>query len=305
MVSACAGFRPASQGAAINYEPETAVLLSKFSDYAYIKDENELKEILAKESPPFSLLRKITETETGYDAQAFIAYNDSKIIIAVRGSEFPFVTMDWRNNVKFFQYTNKEVKQYCPGSGIHGGFFQSALRIKEIKNLESGSYIYNEIIKLHAEGGRKLYFTGHSLGGAIANVLAFFTAYETPLEISGVYTYGEPKGGNITYQECHDERLLDKTFRFINNRDVVARIRGPNDYVHLGNLAYFDRKGQVTDINTYSKWGVTADIVTLRFVRDHFLETYKKLVIKNINVNPYEKSLFNKSTQPNAEAVDN
>ena len=286
----CAGFRGPSNGASANYNPEAAVLLSRFSDYAYIKDERELNTALALEQPSYLLLRKISESETGYDAQAFVAYNDTTIIISVRGSELPFISMDWRNNSKYFQYTNASVSQYCPEAGIHGGFFLSAFRIKNIRNYSDSAYVFEEIRRLQLEGNRQIYFTGHSLGGAIANLLAMFTAYETDLAVEGVYTYGEPKGGNVAYQKCHDARLVDKTFRFINNRDVVARVRGPGSYIHVGNLAYFDSKGSLTDINTYSTIGVIVDILTFRFVRDHFLDSYKELLERNRTVNPYMQS---------------
>jgi triacylglycerol lipase len=216
------------------------------------------------------------------------------IIVSVRGSEIPFISMDWRNNAKFIQYTNKRVTEYCEGAGIHGGFFQSALRIGNTKlnSLENTS-IYTKIEELQKNTNRDLYFTGHSLGGAIAEILAFFSAYETNMDITAVYTYGEPKNGNLAYRDCHDKVLRDKTFRFINNRDIVARVRGSGEYSHVGNLAYFDRNGNLSDINTYSSYlGITGDVLLLRFAFDHKLANYIELLEKNINVQPY-------SSQPN------
>ncbi len=96
----------------------------------------------------------------------------------------------------------------------------------------------------------------------IANVLAFFTVYETDIEVSGIYTFGEPKSGNIGFQICHDEKLIDKSFRFVNNRDAVARISQSRSYVHVGNLVYFDTDGDMYDIATYiSKFGILKDII--------------------------------------------
>ncbi len=290
LMAGCASFRPSSDKAGKEYSPEFSILLGGFSDLAYIKSEEELVRELSARFPGYSLLRKVSEKETGYDAQAFVAYDDKNVIISVRGSEFPFVSMDWRNNSKFFQYTNRDVSSYCPGAGMHGGFFQSALRIKAVGLQGEGpGSAYREIERLQKEG-RNLYFTGHSLGGAIAQVLALFTSYETDLHVSGVYTYGEPKGGNSFYQDCHDKKLRDVTFRFINNRDVVARVRGPGNYVHVGNLAYFDRSGDLYSVNTYStRLGVFGDILLMRVFTDHRIKSYNKLLRKNSTVNPFDE----------------
>lgn len=287
---ACAGFRGPSDQAESFYSSSMASKLADFSDMAYEKDENKLTKKLKEEYPGFKLLRKIGEDETGYDAQAFVAYDDSQIIVAARGSEFPFISSDWSKNARFLQYHNDRTDTYCEGLGVHGGFFQSALRIANSNLSEKEKTpVYKKIEALQKEGSREVYFTGHSLGGAITNALAFFAAYETDIEINGIYTYGEPKGGNSKYQECHDRKLRDITFRFINNRDIVARIRGPGEYVHVGNLAYFDGDGNLSDVNTYSKWGVTKDVLLFRWVSDHLLGGYKELVNYNINVNPFNR----------------
>ena len=289
-LTACAGFRPASDQAGSYYNSNMASVLADFSDLAYEKEENKLVNSLKEQHPGFSLLRKIGEEETQYDAQAFVAYDDDLIIVSVRGSELPFITMDWSNNAKFFQYKNERTDAYCEGLGVHGGFFQSALRIANTNLSEEENIpVYKKIEALQKEGNRKVYFTGHSLGGAIANALAFFAAYETNIKISGVYTYGEPKGGNLTYQQCHDQKLRDITFRFINNRDVVARVRGPGEYVHVGNLAYFDSSGDLYDKNTYTSFlGMTGDVLLFRWARDHFMSNYKELVNDNLDVNPFK-----------------
>ena len=171
-------------------------MLADFSDLAYEKDESKLIKSMKEQHPSFNLLRKIGEEETQYDAQAFVAYDEDLIIVSVRGSELPFITMDWSTNAKFFQYKNEWTDAHCEGLGVHGGFFQSALRIANINLSEEENIpVYKKFEALQKEGNRKVYFTGHSLGGAITNALSFFSAYETDIEISGVYTYGEPKEG--------------------------------------------------------------------------------------------------------------
>ena len=62
---------------------------------------------------------------------------------------------------------------------------------------------------------KNIYFTGHSLGGALA-VVAAKCKY-----VAEVYTYGQPRVGNRLYAK----QVKSKVHRFVNNNDVVPRIR--------------------------------------------------------------------------------
>jgi len=286
-IVSCANFRAAHEQASNMYQPGYSKLLVDFSVLSYIEDETSLINQLSKKYPNYKLLRKIEEDETGYDAQGFVAYNDENIIVAIRGSSS---AEDWFNNFKITHFTNDITKSYCPEAAVHGGFHRSALVLKNIKlNKIENETIYHKISTLQKEG-RKLYFTGHSLGGAIANVLAFFTVYETTIEVDGIYTFGEPKSGNEGFRQCHDKKLSNKTFRFINNRDLVARVPPSTTYVHVGNLIYFDTYGDIYDQNTYNSFiGILVDMFSFEPGTDHFKESYLKLVTAHKDENPFLK----------------
>lgn len=286
LLSGCAVHRPPSVEAVSNYNPSLSKVMIDFSIYAYEKDNIDLDKKLTSEYPDFKILKKIREDENTYDTQAFVAYNKDKVIVAVRGSSS---IQDWFNNIKVGKYTNESTSEYCKYAAMHGGFHLSARYLKGATiSGDENITVATEISRLQKEG-RKVYFTGHSLGGAVANVLAFFASYESDIVVDGVYTFGEPRTGNDSYLSCHDAKLRTKTFRFINNRDVVSRVPPFGGYNQVGNLIYFDRDGNMTDQNVNDGWfDMTLDVLMLKFATNHFKENYQILVEKHISENPFK-----------------
>jgi triacylglycerol lipase len=77
-----------------------------------------------------------------------------------------------------------------------------------------------------------IFYTGHSLGAAIAVLAAArIEAARRPL---AVYTFGSPRCGNKVFAKQHP--LRDRTYRVVNNRDIVPLM--PPLAEHLGELHY-------------------------------------------------------------------
>ncbi|CAJ0589454.1 unnamed protein product [Cylicocyclus nassatus] len=73
--------------------------------------------------------------------------------------------------------------------------------------------------------GYKLIFTGHSLGGALAALAAARTAkegYRPGNEIT-IYTFGEPRVGDVTFAENFDKMIPD-SYRVVFRRDIVPHL---------------------------------------------------------------------------------
>jgi triacylglycerol lipase len=93
-----------------------------------------------------------------------------------------------------------------------------------------------------------LWLTGHSLGGALAVLAgaAFSMWSDAPIRsVNGIYTFGQPRVGLYEFCGNYDHLLSRKTFRFVNNQDLVPRVpfRGW-DYADLGQMIHFDSSGE-------------------------------------------------------------
>ena len=90
---------------------------------------------------------------------------------------------------------------------------------------------------------RTVWFTGHSLGGAMATICAGRCQLS---EIAAVpfetITFGSPRVGTKRYVKHTDLHLV----RWVNNNDIVTRVP-PTwlQYRHMGNRMYLDRHGRV------------------------------------------------------------
>ncbi len=157
-------------------------------------------------------------------AQAYVFGNESDIIVACRGTE----PNDW-NDVKA-DVNALTVLAETVGR-VHRGFKQ------EVDDLWPA--LEAEI----AEDDRTLWFTGHSLGGAMATISAgrCFLAH-IPATPQAVYTYGAPRVGTSRYINNVDVDLT----RWVNNNDIVPRVPPTwMGYRHTGRRMYINTYGKV------------------------------------------------------------
>ncbi|MCQ9122399.1 hypothetical protein BKG95_07390 [Rodentibacter pneumotropicus] len=155
-------------------------------------------------------------SETGYvdddetSTAALFYCDDKRAVIAVRGTyEF------WHDGV-IIDGDAEQIKpdlDFSIKGEFHKGFYTQAKAI--IKNGRFENFL--ELVK-----GKELYLTGHSLGGAVATILAAYL-YEkglTPL----LYTYGSPRVGNVHFANYYANRFTH--FRHVNGGDIVPAVPG-------------------------------------------------------------------------------
>jgi triacylglycerol lipase len=85
-----------------------------------------------------------------------------------------------------------------------------------------------------ATPGQPVFFTGHSLGGALAVLAAMRAAAAFPTQPIIVYTFGSPRTGGSAFFNAYP--LNGSTFRLIHGTDIVPTVptAQPGDYRHVG-----------------------------------------------------------------------
>jgi triacylglycerol lipase len=157
-----------------------------------------------------------------------LAFDDHFAIVAFRGTR-PDQWEDIFDDARF------ELEEW-PRGQVHDGFKAAFLRIRDAL-----------VGALHAHApNRPVWMTGHSLGAAIA-VLAADAIPET----RGVYTFGLPRVGDQVFAGHFNQRFLGRSFRYVDDHDVVTHV--PPEalglpkglYAHVDELRWIDPDGNV------------------------------------------------------------
>ena len=134
-----------------------------------------------------------------------------------------------------------------------------------------------------ANPARPLFVTGHSLGGAIATLVALALKKELGRDVSLV-TFGSPRVGDRTFVREFD-RDVPLSVRVVRDNDLVPRVP-TTDYAHVKTLLHLDDEGKVIGrIRDFFRelfmWGetVAADL-TGDGLRDHHAQGYVDVVTK-------------------------
>ncbi|MER7011716.1 lipase family protein [Saccharopolyspora sp. NPDC000359] len=210
------------------------------------------------------------------DVQAFAAGSDRMVVVAFRGTE-PAKIQDWLSDAATL------VAPGPAGKGlVHQGFSQAL------------DAVYPQVLKAVErlrDGQQSLWFTGHGLGGALAVLASARLYFEDPeLLANGVCTFGQPRTCDRFLAESYDEAFAARTFRFVNNNDVVAQLP-PEPFHHVRDLRYFGADGELRAKMTVLGGaadplpGFTGDpfAPAADGVRDHVLDRYVELVENSIS----------------------
>jgi triacylglycerol lipase len=88
----------------------------------------------------------------------------------------------------------------------------------------------------------RVWFTGHSLGGALATLAA-----DRYPDTAGVVTIGSPRVGDSRFAAQFDARFGKRALRYVRNTDVVTQVPTPLplSYKHVGDLRQITRSGAI------------------------------------------------------------
>ncbi|OLP18432.1 hypothetical protein BST81_10755 [Leptolyngbya sp. 'hensonii'] len=236
---------------AFGYHPYNAYFLALVSQLAYEKDG---KAVQAKAQSWGIAAEDIQPFDCG-GTQAILLADSEKIIVAFRGTE-PILA-DWITDLKIR-------KTAGPGGNVHRGFYAALACIwADVENaIEQAIDKASQQQRQNPAYTRPtLWFTGHSLGGALATMATAFCKFnEQPIVVNGLYTFGQPRVGSEKFAANFNNLFKAQTFRFVNNNDVVARLP-PSlmDYSHVGQLKYFDHEGNFKSDGDLNWWNTFWD----------------------------------------------
>ncbi|WP_334128264.1 lipase family protein [Sneathiella sp.] len=203
--------------------------------------------------------------------QAVIFFFDRLTVVAFRGTEF-----DYEDILTDLKITRDRLERCSLGS-VHSGFNAGAIALADP--------IRNALEKYRHRG--PLYFTGHSLGGALAQLVQWRLSHEDDI---ATYSFGSPRVGDGLYALNYGSRY--QHFRIVNASDIVPNVPPSTlGYEHGGSWYYITSGGEmITWPNFFrqlaDQWwdvakgladGLTGGIPVRRFTRHRINEYVDRL----------------------------
>jgi triacylglycerol lipase len=217
------------------------------------------------------------------DTQGFVTGNGEMTLIAFRGTEAARFE-DWLTDLDAVQVAG-------PVGQVHKGFYERGV-LSVWEQLVAA-------LSVVRDAGQPLWFTGHSLGAALACLAAAKLLKDGIVsDVAGLYIFGQPRSGDQDFATWFDSLMKPRTFRFVNNNDIVPHVP-PSllHYKHAGTFAYFDAAGDVKADEGF--WAGAKDALEGRVddlwkhgvvppvIEDHFMDNYLARLKQNVLVNPF------------------
>lgn len=208
--------------------------LVELSRAAYETNETKLRSDLADLDLKDCKLLEDEETDT----QVLVGSTPHAIIVAFRGTE-PTKLKDLLTDVELTMVPG-------PLGQVHEGFWEGIEGI--------WGQLERAIASRH-DGKKALWFTGHSLGGALAQ-LAVARLLEQGRNAQGLYTYGAPRCGNTRFATQFNKLARHSSFRVVNEADIIPDV-APRflGFEHSGRFCQLDGRGRLL-IDTPQKQGL-------------------------------------------------
>ena len=155
----------------------------------------------------------------GLDPECMIISKQNYIIVIFRGtdevgkgtSKKEWITTDG----DFIQTTTDYI-----GGRVHKGFKTSLEYHLRPKSLPMNEKIMKELIK-YGVRDKKLWITGHSLGGAQAQLLGAFLKHND-IPVQGIYVYGSPRVGDNEFKNRFEDLFPNHTLQRFEFMDDPA-----------------------------------------------------------------------------------
>jgi hypothetical protein len=186
----------------------------------------------------------------------FVAQNAAgNGVVAIRGTDG---INEWVQDAKFLAVR-------CPflaGAGLTEDGFTAVYESLRIARDPASKVLTGALPGIFPKPLTSLTICGHSLGGALATLLALDVGANTKLGPHlTVYTYASPRTGDPSFADTYNQ-VVPNTLRIANRLDIVPKLPTPPLYEHVN---------RVFDLNPLLK-------VKLDILCQHHLTTYLHLL---------------------------
>jgi pimeloyl-ACP methyl ester carboxylesterase len=148
------------------------------------------------------------------------------VVIAIRGTEG---TLEWIHDAEFSTVP-------CPfltGAGhTEDGFTDMYNSLRTAATPDSPTVVKAIGSLPFPRPVTSMTVCGHSLGGALATLLALDVAANTVLSHPVVYTYGSPRTGDSLFVSTF-KQVVTSSYRIENRLDIVPKLPPPPTYQHV------------------------------------------------------------------------
>ncbi|CAK8570560.1 unnamed protein product [Lathyrus sativus] len=141
-----------------------------------------------------------------------------------------------------------------------------------------------------------IYITGHSLGGALATLLALELSSNQLVKRGAIsitmYNFGSPRVGNKRFAEVYNEKVKD-SWRVVNHRDIIPTIPRLMGYCHVNQPLFLAAGVPTNSLENKDILGdgyegdvlgeSTPDVIVNEFIKGE-MELIEKLLQTEINI---------------------
>jgi triacylglycerol lipase len=208
------------------YSDRTAALMAYLAQFAYDK-RIEAKGVLPLPNELAQLgFKNITSFHNGMtNGWAYVAEGPDLIVLSFRGTAS---IEDWKTNFHAWLVHPRNADQRLR---VHEGFCRAFTELDEgTRGIEDKI----NSIKQSTGGQVPIYITGHSLGGALAQIAGAVLGSD---QIAACYTFGSPRVGNAYF----DLWVKVPSYRVMNYADIVPQVPLPIVYHHSGDPRYMPK----------------------------------------------------------------
>ncbi|KAG2322871.1 hypothetical protein Bca4012_058343 [Brassica carinata] len=177
---------------------------------------------------------------------------------------------------------------------VHSGFLSAydSVRIRIISLLKMAIGYIDDVAE--SEDKWHVYVTGHSLGGALATLLAIELASSQLAKRGAItvtmYNFGSPRVGNKKFADVYNQKVKD-SWRVVNHRDIIPTVPRLMGYCHVAHPVYL-AAGEVENMD-FQKDGYHGEVIgeaTPDILVSRFMKGEKELVEQILQT---EIKLFN------------